>query len=124
MGQAGNTSTQESLGCGSYHLRCFYLVCQSVHKPLTFDRVGSSVAIQAIFADASFDKPLFLTYFSTTLFSVYLLGLPIIPRWRRSITGKISQTQQQEDESTSSSSSQDFLAEQEVAIDFRKVKRT
>ncbi|KAL0488873.1 vacuolar membrane protein [Acrasis kona] len=49
--------------------------------------VASAELIQAIF-DNKFKKPLFLTYFSNTLFSIYLLGLVIVPRWRRSLFKK------------------------------------
>lgn len=43
--------------------------------------VSSSVLIQIIFQDADFDKPFFLTYLSTSLFSVYLLGFAV--RWKQ-----------------------------------------
>ena len=48
--------------------------------------VGSSTAIQAIFTEVGFDKPFFLTYFNTSMFSLYLLSLiwkkvpePVLP---------------------------------------------
>lgn len=44
--------------------------------------VGSAELIQYIFGESSFDKPFFLTYFSTALFSVYLLGFAFRPSWR------------------------------------------
>ena len=37
--------------------------------------VGSSTLIQTIFKDTNFDKPFFLTYFSTTLFSLYFIDI-------------------------------------------------
>ena len=37
--------------------------------------VGSSTAIQAIFTEVGFDKPFFLTYFDTSMFSLYLISL-------------------------------------------------
>jgi hypothetical protein len=39
--------------------------------------VGSAVLIQAIFnsADTQFNKPLFLTYYSTSFFTLYLIPL-------------------------------------------------
>eukprot|EP00026_Physarum_polycephalum_P008125 Phypoly_transcript_08203.p1 GENE.Phypoly_transcript_08203~~Phypoly_transcript_08203.p1 ORF type:complete len:412 (+),score=31.56 Phypoly_transcript_08203:177-1412(+) len=43
--------------------------------------VSSSVLIQMIFQDADFNKPFFLTYLSTSLFSVYLFGFAI--RWKK-----------------------------------------
>jgi len=43
--------------------------------------VSSSVLIQIIFQDSDFDKPFFLTYLSTSLFSVYLFGFGI--RWKQ-----------------------------------------
>ncbi|KAA8491859.1 Solute carrier family 35 member F5 [Porphyridium purpureum] len=44
--------------------------------------VASSVVTQRIFGAQHYDKPLFLTYFSTSLFSVYLFGFALIPSWR------------------------------------------
>eukprot|EP01112_Ceratiomyxa_fruticulosa_P000439 TRINITY_DN1039_c0_g2_i1.p1 TRINITY_DN1039_c0_g2~~TRINITY_DN1039_c0_g2_i1.p1 ORF type:complete len:389 (-),score=64.41 TRINITY_DN1039_c0_g2_i1:101-1267(-) len=42
--------------------------------------VTSSIAIQMIFTDADFDKPFFLTYMSTSMFSLYLSGFLIFRR--------------------------------------------
>jgi drug/metabolite transporter (DMT)-like permease len=41
--------------------------------------VGSAILIQLIFnsPDTQFDKPLFLTYFSTSFFTLYLIPLGI-----------------------------------------------
>jgi len=44
--------------------------------------VGSSELIQIIFDDRNFARPFFLTYFSTSLFCVYLLGFLFFPSWR------------------------------------------
>ena len=43
--------------------------------------VTSSEAIQFIFDNIEFSKPFFLTFYSTSLFSVYLLGFLIFPSW-------------------------------------------
>eukprot|EP01132_Coremiostelium_polycephalum_P002795 gene2795-3475_t len=43
--------------------------------------VFSSVLTQIIFADKEFNKPFFLTYFNTSLFSFYLLGFGVY--WRK-----------------------------------------
>jgi solute carrier family 35 protein F5 len=49
---------------------------------------ASSEAIQYIFEDTNFSKPFFLTYLSTSLFSLYLVGFlfradwVVAPRWR------------------------------------------
>ena len=46
--------------------------------------VGSSELIQLIFdSSMSFESPLFLTFYSTSLFSVYLVGFLICPSWRQ-----------------------------------------
>ena len=37
--------------------------------------VGSSTLIQTIFKETNFDKPFFLTYFSTSLFSLYFIDI-------------------------------------------------
>lgn len=44
--------------------------------------VASSELIQYIFGESSFSKPYFLSYFCTSLFSVYLLGFSCNPSWR------------------------------------------
>lgn len=33
----------------------------------------------------TFEKPLFLTAYSTSLFSIYLLGFIVVPGWRREL---------------------------------------
>mmetsp|Transcript_19967 Transcript_19967/g.36982 ORF Transcript_19967/g.36982 Transcript_19967/m.36982 type:complete len:348 (+) Transcript_19967:5489-6532(+) len=38
--------------------------------------VGSSCSIQLLFTEGNFQKPFFLTYFSTSMFTLYLLLLP------------------------------------------------
>lgn len=45
--------------------------------------VGSAQLIQFIFHDAEFNKPFFLTYFSITLFSLYLSGFLIFSGWKQ-----------------------------------------
>ena len=48
--------------------------------------VGSSELIQLIFDNSRFrfESPLFLTFYSTALFSIYLFGFIISKNWRRS----------------------------------------
>jgi hypothetical protein len=51
--------------------------------------VGSSELIQIIFDSQSFkfESPLFLTFYSTSLFAIYLSGFLFSSRWRRSLSG-------------------------------------
>ncbi|CAG9334962.1 unnamed protein product [Blepharisma stoltei] len=49
--------------------------------------VASSNAIQMIFKNISFNKPFFLTYFSTTMFSIYLITL----LWKKNLLIESSQ---------------------------------
>jgi hypothetical protein len=51
--------------------------------------VFSSEIIQYIFKNMNFKKPFFLTYFSTSLFSIYLLVLVISPYWREILKNMI-----------------------------------
>ena len=44
--------------------------------------VGSSVLMQYIFLEQDFPHPFFLTYFSTSLFSLYLFGFAFSKKWR------------------------------------------
>lgn len=44
--------------------------------------VSSSEITQYIYKNEKFDKPFFTTYFKTSLFSLYLLGLCFWPPWR------------------------------------------
>lgn len=44
--------------------------------------VGSSILMQYIFLEQDFPHPFFLTYFSTTLFSLYLFGFAFSKKWR------------------------------------------
>lgn len=44
--------------------------------------VSSSEITQYIYNNEKFDKPFFTTYFKTSLFSLYLLGLCFWPPWR------------------------------------------
>jgi hypothetical protein len=44
--------------------------------------VTSSELIQHILDDLSFYKPFFLTFYNTSLFSIYLIGFLIFPSWR------------------------------------------
>ncbi|CCW72087.1 unnamed protein product [Phytomonas sp. Hart1] len=45
--------------------------------------VASSMWIQYIFGDLNYNRPYFLTYFNTTLFSLYNFGYLFMPSWRR-----------------------------------------
>jgi solute carrier family 35, member F5 len=47
--------------------------------------VASAELIQFIFGASSFSKPYFLTYFSTSLFTLYLSGFVLVPAWRGTI---------------------------------------
>jgi len=47
--------------------------------------VGSSVLIQFVFKNQRFDKPLFLTYYDTSLFMLYLFGFLFVGSWRKSL---------------------------------------
>lgn len=56
--------------------------------------------MQYIFLDAHYDKPFFLTYYSTSLFSLYLLGF-ISKKWRNlnnDTYQKLQEDTQQEEE--------------------------
>lgn len=44
--------------------------------------VTSSEVIQFIFDNINFSKPFFLTFYSTSLFSLYLFGFLLFPSWR------------------------------------------
>jgi hypothetical protein len=44
--------------------------------------VTSSEVIQYIFDNIDFSKPFFLTFYSTSLFSLYLFGFLLFPSWR------------------------------------------
>jgi solute carrier family 35 protein F5 len=45
--------------------------------------VASSTVIQYVFLDLNYDAPFFVTYLSTTMFSLYLTGF-VLPSWRTS----------------------------------------
>ncbi|PRP84363.1 hypothetical protein PROFUN_08228 [Planoprotostelium fungivorum] len=45
--------------------------------------VTTSEAIQYIFVKCDYNKPFFLTLFSSSLFSIYLIGFLFIPKWRK-----------------------------------------
>lgn len=45
--------------------------------------VLGGVVIQFIYGNMNYDKPFFVTYVSTNLFSIYLLGFVFIGSWRR-----------------------------------------
>lgn len=52
--------------------------------------VSSSALIQFVFKDTNFNRPFFLTYFSTSLFTVYLLGFLCLPwRWNGTHRGAL-----------------------------------
>lgn len=103
---------------------------------VVFIWVGSSEAIQAIFQNLSFDKPMFLTYFSTTLFSLYLFGLLVVPRWRKSLFHKsnivpslqetVGEPQQQIEldglDSSPMINTEESLLQQEQLINFKLVQ--
>eukprot|EP00033_Pygsuia_biforma_P006697 GCRY01007543.1.p1 GENE.GCRY01007543.1~~GCRY01007543.1.p1 ORF type:complete len:371 (+),score=43.98 GCRY01007543.1:204-1316(+) len=44
--------------------------------------VASSTLIQYILVDSSYHKPIFLTYYNTSLFSLYLFGFFFLKKWR------------------------------------------
>lgn len=50
--------------------------------------VGGSVFVQFIFTKQSFNRPFFLTYYNTSLFSLYLLGFAFFKKWRNNPTGR------------------------------------
>lgn len=50
--------------------------------------VSASELLQFIYKDSHYDKPLFVTYFSTSLFTLYLLGFGLLPRWRLLMRGQ------------------------------------
>lgn len=50
--------------------------------------VSSSEFTQYIYTTEKFDKPFFTTYFKTSLFSLYLLGLCFWPPWRDQCSGQ------------------------------------
>lgn len=53
--------------------------------------VAAGELTQRIYGDhGDFDKPFFLTYFCTSLFSIYLIGFAVIPSWRRAWTAEKS----------------------------------
>lgn len=52
---------------------------------VAFIWVASAELIQHIFGASAFDKPFFLTYFSTVLFAIYLVGFCVLPSWRAAI---------------------------------------
>eukprot|EP01006_Ploeotia_vitrea_P020692 TRINITY_DN52990_c0_g1_i1.p1 TRINITY_DN52990_c0_g1~~TRINITY_DN52990_c0_g1_i1.p1 ORF type:complete len:153 (-),score=11.23 TRINITY_DN52990_c0_g1_i1:37-495(-) len=45
--------------------------------------VGASELIQVIFTTQNFDKPFFLTYFNTGIFTFWLSGFLFRPSWRK-----------------------------------------
>lgn len=62
--------------------------------------VGSSELIQLIFDSAtlSFESPLILTFYSTSLFSLYLVGFLFCPSWRGVLPAQ-HETSERQDES-------------------------
>ena len=51
--------------------------------------VTSSEVIQYIFDNIDFSKPFFLTFYSTSLFSLYLFGFLLFPSWRSNLRCEI-----------------------------------
>ena len=47
-----------------------------------------ALVLQYIFASQNFDSPLFLTYFSTSLFTLYLSGFCFRQDWRNMYRGQ------------------------------------
>lgn len=52
---------------------------------VAFIWVASAELIQQIFSASAFNKPFFLTYFSTALFAIYLAGFCVLPAWRAAL---------------------------------------
>eukprot|EP00164_Ancoracysta_twista_P004267 GFYU01005751.1.p1 GENE.GFYU01005751.1~~GFYU01005751.1.p1 ORF type:complete len:558 (-),score=126.96 GFYU01005751.1:132-1805(-) len=52
--------------------------------------VGSSVSIQVIYKELDYQKPFLLTYYSTALFSIYLLGFLSPSWWKQPSTNDLS----------------------------------
>jgi solute carrier family 35 protein F5 len=58
---------------------------------VVFIWVGSSALIQYVFKDTDYNRPFFLTYFSTGLFTVYLLGFICLPwKWNGTHRGALT----------------------------------
>ncbi len=57
--------------------------------------VSSSEFIQFIFQDMAFQKPLFLTYFSTALFTLYLFGFLLVPSWRKQLVAECTRKKEE-----------------------------
>eukprot|EP01127_Copromyxa_protea_P000041 TRINITY_DN10036_c0_g1_i2.p1 TRINITY_DN10036_c0_g1~~TRINITY_DN10036_c0_g1_i2.p1 ORF type:complete len:367 (-),score=58.49 TRINITY_DN10036_c0_g1_i2:23-1123(-) len=67
---------------------------------VVFIWVGGSVFIQFIFTNQDFTRPFFLTYYNTCLFSVYLVGFALFPKWRNPTSRKEEETVVLEQEET------------------------
>lgn len=57
-----------------------WLIGVGILVVVNFVWAASSIAVQAVFS--GFDKPFFLTYFSTSLFSLFLSGFIFMKSWR------------------------------------------
>uniref|UniRef100_A0A7S0ZJA4 EamA domain-containing protein n=1 Tax=Timspurckia oligopyrenoides TaxID=708627 RepID=A0A7S0ZJA4_9RHOD len=55
---------------------------------VTLTWVGSSILTQAIFGSRDYDKPFALTFFNTSMFTVYLLGFIFNSSWRQMVSSK------------------------------------
>ncbi len=60
--------------------------------------IGSSGIIQFVFHDLHFDKPLFITYYSTGLFSIYFCGFLFNSDWRQILVISESRVEMRESE--------------------------
>ena len=74
--------------------------------------VASSELIQLIFdSSLSFESPLFLTFYSTSLFSVYLFGFLVCPSWRAACWQESEVAREQEEDAL-----EPFLSSSEVDL--------
>lgn len=71
---------------------------------------ASSMVVQSLLSD--FDKPFFLTYFSTSLFSLFLMGFVFFKSWRE--TDLVAQLQMEQNAALRSAESDRLLANNEL----------
>ena len=80
--------------------------------------VSSSELIQFIFQNLTFNKPFFLTYLSTSSFSLYILGFLLSPWWRRTCSqGAGTGYQQHEDPAPTESGGANSVREEGMEED-------
>eukprot|EP00029_Vermamoeba_vermiformis_P000174 TRINITY_DN10192_c0_g1_i1.p1 TRINITY_DN10192_c0_g1~~TRINITY_DN10192_c0_g1_i1.p1 ORF type:complete len:365 (-),score=67.87 TRINITY_DN10192_c0_g1_i1:30-1124(-) len=86
--------------------------------------VGSSILMQYIFLEQDFPHPFFLTYFSTTLFSLYLFGFAFSKKWRnaRDVEWRPVPTEEPQGDEHEVLSSETHLIEQEENIQDAEVQ--